>query len=87
MRCQKVWATIALSEPLEKFIACNVKHNRKFNEFAITSIVEIDERKYKVLKPFNPTNEGYFRLIKKDYSKFVTDDDEYLNLEPDEGDE
>jgi hypothetical protein len=76
LHCAKVRATIALSEPLEKFIARNIKHNQEFNEFAITSIVRIDVRKYKALKHFNPDNEGYFRLIFEDYGKIITSEDD-----------
>jgi len=74
--CNKVRGTIALSEPFEKFIARNIKHHKEFNEFAVTSIVEIDERKYKALKAFNPDNESYFRLIKEDYGKIISSEDE-----------
>jgi hypothetical protein len=65
-----------LSEPFEKFVARNIRVHKEFSHFAVTSITEIDERRYKVLKVFNPTNEGYFHLIRNDYSKVVHDEDD-----------
>jgi len=73
LMCNSITKNIVISEEVSKFLLKNLKEiKQKNNEdnILINFCKEISENDYKELKTFNPTNEGYFKLLNRDYSKF-----------------
>jgi hypothetical protein len=64
-------ANIVISEEPESFILRNDDHDILKPYFLLHWFKPINELAYKALRLNNPTNEGYFNLLKRDYSKYI----------------
>jgi hypothetical protein len=68
-------ANIVISEEPESFLLRNDDHDTLMPYFLLHWFKPISKSSYKSSKKNNPTNEGYFDLLKRDYSKFVEEDE------------
>lgn len=69
-------ANIVISEEPESFLLRNDDHDILWPYCLLHWAKEINEFSYKALRKNNPTNEGYFNLLKRDYSKFFKPEEE-----------
>ena len=72
---RQVTVGVAISEPYEEFIVANSCHNSGISGLCVLNVLPIEEDTYKKLRTKNPTNEGGLLMLRRDYSKFVADED------------
>jgi hypothetical protein len=74
--CTPIRSTIVISEPIEDFIVRNSENDPESQTFSLLQFTPSTKAAYDKLKPYNPTNESYFKLNNSDYSVIIQDEDE-----------
>ncbi len=70
--CDSIHQNIVISELPELFLLRNLITKGENDDIEIDFDREITYSRYELLRErLNPTNEGYFTLLKRDYSKFI----------------
>ncbi len=69
--CNPFTVNIAISEQPIDFFLKQLKQIDRYDNIILDFVMDITKEEYNRLKKYNPTNESYFKLLSKDYSKIV----------------
>lgn len=66
--------TMVISEPIDVFWDRHASY-KNVNDTVIVWSMPIQKQTYMRLKRHNPTNESYWKMNRKDYSRFISEED------------